>query len=75
MKEKNEIHYARLNKSERLQRVHKLLSSGTELSTWNISRMAAVCAVNSIICELRKNGVNIAPARRINGAFYYKMVN
>lgn len=61
---------ASLEKSERLQRVHELLASGHEYSTMEIIRLANVCAVNSIISELRDNGLFIT-CRRRSGAFYY----
>jgi hypothetical protein len=68
MKEKKGIiHFARLSKSDRLKRVHKLLKSGRVYSTMQIIHKARVCAVNSIMCELRENKINIPPARRIIG--------
>lgn len=50
---------ARLATSNRLQRVHQLLSDGGEHSTMDIIRGAEVAAVNSIIAELRDNGCYI----------------
>ena len=50
---------ARLSKSKRLQRVAKLLKTGKPYSTMQIINKARVCAVNSIISELRQNGMNI----------------
>ncbi len=49
---------ANLTKSDRLQRVFKLLSGGGEFTTLEIIQKAGVCAVNSIISELRQNGFN-----------------
>ncbi len=63
---------ARLEKSKRLQRVKALLESGYEYSTMDIIQRAQVCAVNSIISELRDNGLFINCQRRA-GAFYYQM--
>ena len=53
------MHAARIERSERLQRVHALLSDGSEYSTLEIVSKAQVCAVNSIIAELRENGCYI----------------
>ena len=50
---------ARLESSPRLQRVYALLSDGRERSTLEIVRAAEVCAVNSIVAELRENGCYI----------------
>jgi hypothetical protein len=63
---------ASLERSKRLQRVAKLLSDGQEHSTLDIFTKANVCAVNSIISELRDNGMNILPAVRRGGVFYYR---
>ena len=53
------INHARLSTSKRLQRVHKLLSDGGEHSTLEICIRASVCAVNSIVAELRAQGADI----------------
>ena len=53
------MHAARLDSSPRLRRVHALLSDGIERSTVEIVNAAHVCAVNSIVAELRENGVYI----------------
>ena len=50
---------AKLDKSARLQRVRDLLSDGRERSTREIIFGAHVCAVNSVISELRANGLRI----------------
>ena len=57
------MHAAHLDRSPRLQRVRELLSDGREHSTLDIVREAGVCAVNSIIAELRANGLDIACRR------------
>ena len=58
------MHAARLDRSERLRRVHALLSDRLEHSTQEIVLEARVCAVNSIVAELRANGFAIeVPAR------------
>ena len=53
------MHAARLERSPRLKRVFDLLADGREHSTQDIVREADVCAVNSIIAELRANGLAI----------------
>ena len=63
---------AKLNNSPRLQRVLQVLSTGREYSTLDIIRRARVCAVNSIVSELRDNGVDIHCERRDN-IWYYRM--
>lgn len=66
------MHSARLEKSERLKRVAALLADGNEYSTLDIIKKAEVCAVNSIISELRANGGNIS-CRCEGRVWYYKM--
>jgi predicted transcriptional regulator len=63
---------ANLTKSDRLQRVFKLLSGGGEFTTLEIIQKAGVCAVNSIISELRQNGYQIDCQRR-NDKWFYRM--
>ena len=53
------MHAARLERSDRLRRVHELLSDGQPRSTFEIVQDAGVCAVNSIIAELRDGGAVI----------------
>ena len=53
------MHAARLSRSDRLRRVHALLADGTEYSTLDIVHEAGVCAVNSIVAELRAGGAVI----------------
>lgn len=50
------MHFAKFEKSPRLQRVAAYLSDGQWRSTMNIIHGANVCAVNSCIAELRANG-------------------
>lgn len=64
---------ANIEKSERLQRVRDLLSMGNEYTTMDIIRWAGVCAVNSIVSELRANGYDIQCERRAN-KWFYRMV-
>ena len=63
---------AKLEKSTRLQRVCRLLADGQEYSTLDIVKRASVCAVNSIIAELRQNGLEIECSRR-GSVWYYRM--
>ena len=53
------VHAARVGSSERLQRVLAVLGDHREHSTFDIVVNAAVCAVNSIVAELRYNGHRI----------------
>jgi hypothetical protein len=67
------MHSAKLSKSPRLQRVFNVLLDGKPHTTRNIIRKASVCAVNSIIAELRVNGVNI-DCRREGDVWKYWIV-
>jgi len=62
---------ANLSKSERLKRVDDLLSDGQHHNTMSIIEAACVCAVNSIISELRANGRNIT-CRRVKDVWLYR---
>lgn len=66
------MHAARLARSPRLRRVLALLSDGREHSTLEIVTGAKVCAVNSIIAELRVNGAEIN-CRRVGDVWLYRM--
>ena len=50
---------AKLRTSPRLQRVLNVLRDGAEHSTMDLIRSCAVCAVNSVIAELRTHGFTI----------------
>lgn len=63
---------ARIGKSPRLQRVLGLLHGGKWYSTMDIIQSARVCAVNSIISELRDNGYKI-DCRRDGGKWMYRL--
>ena len=65
---------ASLKRSARLKRVDDLLADGSEYSTLEIVNKAQVCAVNSIISELRANGREIN-CRREKHVWYYKRIN
>jgi len=61
---------ASIENSDRLNRVLELLSQGGEFTTLDIIKQANVCAVNSIISELRQNGFDIDCQRRADKWFY-----
>ncbi len=63
---------AMLSNSNRLQRVLQYLSDGKEHSTLEIVHGYRVCAVNSIISELRLNGIAVA-CRRVRGVYFYRL--
>jgi len=65
------MHNARIERSKRLQRVDNLLADGQEYSTMDIVKKASVCAVNSIVSELRANGRAIA-CRRTKDVWFYR---
>lgn len=60
------MHHATLKTSPRLRRVYALLSDGGPHTTREIIQEAGVCAVNSIIAELRANDINI-DCQRVRG--------
>lgn len=72
------IHAARLSSSPRLQRVYRLLEGGDEHSTLDIVQKARVCAVNSIISELRLNGCTIGCRMEVDGegkrVWFYRLL-
>ena len=68
------IHYAKVEESERLQRVLRLLYDGRWHGTREIVQAADVCAVNSIITELRRNGYEILTRCAGRGRYEYQMV-
>lgn len=63
---------ARLETSQRLQRVAALLADGRGHSTLEIMPGAGVCAVNSCVAELRDNGFSIH-CRREGDIWRYRM--
>ncbi|MDE3023637.1 MAG: hypothetical protein KGI54_17625 [Pseudomonadota bacterium] len=64
------MNFADLSKSDRLQRVKKLLSDHLEHSTRDIVYGAEVMAVSACISELRNNGLTIHSRRKENIWFY-----
>ena len=68
------MHHAKLNKSDRLQRVLKLLEKSIKpQSTRQIIKKANVCAVNSIVSELRENHRKIR-CQRVKNVWFYSLV-
>jgi len=67
------MHSAKLENSKRLQRVYNLLKSGHAYTTLQIQRAARVCAVNSIVSEIRDNGYDITCRCIGRGLFIYQM--
>ena len=64
---------ASLETSARLQRVDALLADRMPHSTLDIVQKASVCAVNSIVAELRDSGRSIE-CQRQGGVWYYRRV-
>jgi hypothetical protein len=70
------MNHAKLDKSERMQRLYRLLQTGAEFTTRQIAEKARVEAVSTAISELRKN---ISPrltvqAQRRGDLWFYRMV-
>lgn len=59
------MHAARVDRSPRLQRVLAVLEDGREHSTRELLDAARVCAVNSIVAELRANGHRITCRQQV----------
>lgn len=62
---------AKLSKSDRLQRVLKVLLDGNRHTTRDIVRKAHVMAVSACISEIRDNGFNVICERKANKWFYW----
>ena len=62
---------AKLSRSDRLKRVLSVLSDGQAHTTMDIIKNASVCAVNSIISELRANGKDIECQRKGDVWYYW----
>jgi len=67
------MHNAKLKTSGRLQRVFAVLSGGEPKTTRQIIREGRCCAVNSIVSELRANGVKIECKNIRRGVFEYRL--
>ncbi len=68
------MNFAQIQNSPRLQRTHAVLMDGLEHTTLNIITKARVCAVNSIVSELRDNGFDIKCQRR-GDLWFYRMLD
>jgi hypothetical protein len=66
------MHSAKLENSDRLQRVHRCLMSGPK-TTLELVQQAGVCAVNSIVDELRDNGIAIECKRTGKNIWQYRL--
>lgn len=66
------MNHAQLMSSKRLQRVLQYMADGKEHTTMDIIHGAKVCAVNSIVSELRRNGIAVT-VRRDRGVFFYRL--
>ena len=60
------MHAAQIDRSPRLQRVLAVLKDGAEHSTRELLAAAHVCAVNSIVAELRANHYPVS-CRQVRG--------
>jgi hypothetical protein len=67
------IHYATIDKSDRLRRVHQLLGDGRWHGTREIMMETYVCAVNTVVAELRANGFGISTRCVGRGRYEYRM--
>lgn len=68
------MHFAKVETSERLQKVFTLLKDYKPRTTREIIREADVCAVNSIIAEIRMNGYQIRCTPISRGVFEYQLL-
>lgn len=66
------MHSARLSSSDRLKRVAAVLGDGLPHTTLEIVQAAGVCAVNSCVSELRRNGYSIT-CQRSGDIWRYQM--
>ncbi len=68
------MHFARIETSERLQKVLAVLKDYRPRTTREIIHEADVCAVNSIISEIRANGFQIRCTLIKRGIFEYQLL-
>ena len=66
------MHSAKLENSDRLQRVLRALQTGPK-TTREIIQIAGVCAVNSIISEIRNNNIKIHCKALRRGVYEYRL--
>lgn len=72
------MHHATLKSSPRLQRALRALQAANgEISTMELIKEAGICAVNSVIAELRANGAEINCRQEVKDGqrrFYYTLL-
>lgn len=74
MKSKSRSHVADLATSDRLKKLYKyLLKCKKPCSALQIHNATGLMAINSAIHELRRNGIDIPPAKRLDGNYYYSI--
>jgi biotin operon repressor len=66
------MHYAKIEKSDRLKRLLSALGDGAWHSTMDLISRANICAVNSAVSELRGNGYPVE-CRKMEGRFEYML--
>ncbi len=73
------MHAARLDDSPRLQEVLAALQDGEEKSTLDLIHETGRCAINSIVSELRANGLRIdcrqTKARSGGRVWLYRLID
>lgn len=67
-------HAARIETSDRLQKVLNVLSDGQWHSTLDIMLKTYLCAVGSAVSELRANGYDIECRCVKHGRYEYKLI-
>lgn len=67
------MNYANVEKSPRLQRTLRVLRAGGWHSTRALMRAADICAVNSVVAELRANGFAIDTRCVGRGRYEYQL--
>jgi len=68
------IHFGKIDKSPRLQRVLGVLRDGLPHTTRDIMVRADVCAVNSCTAELRAQGLDIQCVKKAADRFEYTLL-
>jgi hypothetical protein len=66
------MHFAKIDKSDRLQRVYRSLRESPK-TTRGLIRATGCCAINSIVSELRSNGIGIKCENIKRGVFRYSL--
>lgn len=65
------MHAAKLSKSDRLKRVRTVLMDGMKHTTRDLIRKSHCCAINSIVSELRQNGM-VIDCQRVGDRWFYQ---